>query len=113
MAQTPEPFSLTTEERDDRVVVRPEGELDLAGAPELEAALLPPLREGRTAVVDLRALEFLDSSGVRSLVEARSVAQDHGGRLLVVRPHEGSAVWRVLEVSGVDQVLEIADDVDA
>jgi anti-sigma B factor antagonist len=107
--QPPEPFSLDVREDGDRLVIRPAGELDLATAPELEGVLLPAVREGRSVVLDLRGLEFLDSSGVRTIVEAHGQATEAGGRFGVVRPGEGSDVWRILEVSGVDRVLQVVD----
>lgn len=111
VTQQPEPFSVQVDDQDGRLVVRPVGELDLATVPELEGVVLPPLEAGRTVVLDLRGLEFLDSSGVRTILEAQALAVDGDGRFSVVRPHEGSPVWRVLEVSGVDRALEIEDDV--
>jgi anti-anti-sigma factor len=87
------------------------GELDLATAPQLEEAVLPPLRDGATVVLDLRPLGFMDSTGVRVIVAAHHAARDHGGRLAVVRcPPEGP-VGRVLEISGLDGVLDVVDDV--
>lgn len=110
MVPQPEPFAISTEQQDGRLVVRPVGELDLATAPELEAVVLPALREGRHVVVDLRGLEFMDSSGVRVLVEAHATAVDDApGRFSVVRPGPMSAVERVMEVSGVDAAFDIVD----
>jgi anti-anti-sigma factor len=48
-----------------RLAVR--GELDLATAPEFEAAVGAHLQAGRPVLVDLAELVFLDSTGVRSL----------------------------------------------
>ena len=51
-----------------RVVVQ--GELDLAAAPMLRDALDGLRREARSTVLDLRELTFMDSSGLRVLLEA-------------------------------------------
>ncbi|MCW2996179.1 MAG: hypothetical protein JWQ18_3674 [Conexibacter sp.] len=107
----PDPFSVAVVQDDARAVVTVRGELDLATAPELEAALLPGLREGGSAVLDLRGLEFMDSTGVRVIVAAHLAAQEHGGALTVVRTIPDGAVARVLEISGLDEVLDIVDDV--
>jgi anti-sigma B factor antagonist len=104
----PAPFSVSVEQADARTVVAARGELDLATAPELEDALLPPLRDGAGVVLDLRALEFMDSTGVRVIVAAHLAADEHGGSLAVaVVP--GEPVARVLEISGLDAVLRIVD----
>jgi anti-sigma B factor antagonist len=105
----PTPFSITAEDHDDRVVIVARGELDLATAASLEEAVLPPVRDGRHAVLDLRGLEFMDSSGVRVIVAAHLAAQEHGGRLSLVRLQAGTPIQRVLEISGLDGVLAIVD----
>lgn len=107
----PPPFTLSVEERDGRVVVLAGGELDLATAPALEEAVVPPAREGRHVVLDARRLEFMDSSGVRVIVATHLAAGEHGGRFSLVRLEPGTPVQRVLEISGLDGVLDIVDDV--
>jgi anti-sigma B factor antagonist len=105
----PAPFSLSVDEQPDRAVIAVAGELDLATAPQLEDELLPRLRDGGHTVLDLRALDFMDSTGVRVIVAAHLAAQEHGGRFALVRNRDG-AVGRVLEISGLDGVLELVDD---
>jgi anti-anti-sigma factor len=106
----PAPFSVSVEDAQGRSLVTARGELDLATAPQLEEALLPPLREGRVAVLDLRALDFMDSTGVRVIVSAHTAAQEAGGRLEVVRTDPDGPVGRVLEISGLDAVLDVVDE---
>ena len=71
---SPEAFSVRTERHGDAAVVVPTGELDLATAPALEAALQSGF-DGVAArvVLDLRELEFIDSSGLRTLLTARRI----------------------------------------
>jgi anti-anti-sigma factor len=106
----PEPFSVTVDQDGGRTVIAVRGELDLATSPELEAALLPDLREGGSAILDLRGLEFMDSTGVRVIVAAHLAAEEHGGTLSLVRTVPDGAVARVLEISGLDAVLNLVDD---
>ena len=105
-------FSIETNEAGGGLLVRPQGELDLATAPELERLLLGRLQEGGAVVLDLRGLEFMDSSGVRLLVAAKARAESEGGRLRIVRPEPGSPVERILVVSGIDRALPFVDEVD-
>src|SRR3954452_2747732 len=104
------PFSVGQHDDGDALVFVPRGELDLATAPELEAAVLGALEDGRRVVIDLRELEFMDSSGVRVLIAAHGKAGDGGERLTLVRPPNGSTVERILEIAGVDQALRMVDD---
>lgn len=87
-----------------RVTVAPSGQIDLATAPQLAAALAEARREGVTAiVVDLAAVDFLDSAGVRVLVQASREAAEAGATLYL----DGAEGWvaRVLEITGVAEFL--------
>ena len=101
-------FSLETSEAGDTLLVRPQGELDLATTPELERLVLGRLEQGRAVVLDLRGLEFMDSTGLRTLVSADQRARDAGRRLAIVRGPE--AVDRIFHVTRLDERLELVDD---
>ncbi|HEY2635988.1 MAG TPA: STAS domain-containing protein [Solirubrobacteraceae bacterium] len=99
----PEPgFQLRVGRSSGALVVAPSGDLDIGTAPELAGALAGAA--GDDVVVDLRAVAFIDSSGVAGVLEARRRAQESGGRLRVVEgPPE---VQRVLELVSLDRTLE-------
>jgi anti-sigma B factor antagonist len=85
---------------DGRTIVAAAGSVDLATAPQLANALAQAHREGRAGVVvDLAAVDFLDSAGVRVLVEAYR----QGGALSI----RGAQGWvaRVLDITGVQDYL--------
>ena len=105
-----EPFTIEIDDRDDRVVMTPRGELDMASAPELEQAVMPRLDDGGWVVLDLRALDFIDSSGLRVVVGAHRSAEEQGGRFTCVRGTAGSTVHRIVEIAGIDGVIEMVDD---
>src|SRR3954447_11673784 len=112
---TVEPFAIEIDERDDRVVVVPRGELDMASAPELEQAIMPRLQQGTWVVLDLRSLDFIDSSGLCVVVGAWGAlgvvaapprsAEEVGGRFTCVRGAAGSTVHRIVEIAGIDGVI--------
>jgi anti-sigma B factor antagonist len=110
MAIDPTGFSISTSERDGRALVVVRGELDLATAPDLEAVLIERLDTGFHLVVDLRHLEFMDSSGLRVLVTAHFRAEDDGLSLVIVRPMEGGEVAKILSIAGIDKELELVDE---
>jgi anti-sigma B factor antagonist len=110
MANPPDDFSISAEDRDGRAHLSLRGELDLATAPELEELLNSRVDSGQEVVVDLRGLEFMDSSGIRVLVAAHARAGRTGTRVVVVRPGRDSAVAKIVEVSGLDGELNILDD---
>jgi anti-sigma B factor antagonist len=84
-----------------RLVV--DGELDLAAVPALRGALTALRRDGRSTILDLRRVTFMDSSGLRVLIEAGSQRAAGWGVSLVL-PDDGP-VRRVIELSGVERAL--------
>lgn len=112
MAGGTAPFEVASAEQDGRLHVIPSGELDLSTAPELEPLVVDAVTAGRHVVLDLRVLEFMDSSGVRILIEAQNAAREGAGRLTIVRPEPRTAVGQVIEVSGIEPVLELVTGLD-
>ena len=110
MAFDPTGFSISISDRDGRAVVVIRGELDLATAPDLEAAIKSRLDDGQDVVVDLRELEFMDSTGLRVLVAAHGRVEGTEQRFLIVRPLPGASIERILAVAGVERVLDLTDD---
>jgi anti-sigma B factor antagonist len=92
----------------DHVRVAPVGELDLASAPLLERTIRELRESGFDyLIVDLRRLSFIDSSGLRVLVELNNVARADSHRLeLVPGPRQ---VQYVFEVSGMLNALPFRD----
>jgi anti-sigma B factor antagonist len=89
-------MSLGSGESRGYVVVMPRGELDLASAPAVAAALgVVAAREPRI-IVDLAGLEFIDASGVAALSRGRRHARNAGGDLLLAAPQR--QVRRVLAI---------------
>src|SRR3954466_1116720 len=110
MPTPPDEFSIAESDREGRALLTLRGELDLATAPELEGLVNERLDAGKDVVVDLRGLEFMDSSGIRVLVAAHARAARTGTRLFIVRPARGSAVAKIVEVAGLDGELNLLDD---
>jgi anti-sigma B factor antagonist len=87
-------------------VVAPTGELDLSGATVLEAELdrLAAEPELGTIVLDLRGLEFMDSSGLRLIVMADMRAREAGRRFALVKGTD--TVHRVFEITRMSERLD-------
>jgi anti-sigma B factor antagonist len=92
-----------------RALVGLRGELDVSTAPKVETALRQVEEQGvPLMVIDLRGLTFLDSSGLRLILEADGRARREHRRLLVVQgPPE---VQRVFRVTLTDSRLEFTED---
>jgi anti-anti-sigma factor len=101
-----EPLSIeVTEPAPGVVVVEVAGEIDLGTVERVEEALGAPAAAGRRVVVDLSECGFVDSSGLRALVAARTAAVDAGGSLALVTADRN--LLRVLAVAALDTVLEV------
>jgi anti-anti-sigma factor len=91
-------------------VLEVQGELDLATAPVLCRRLDAARAERvRRLVVDLTALAFCDSTGLRALMGAGAEVRVDGGRFAVACPSEGP-VARLFEVTGVAEALRVFTD---
>lgn len=89
-----------------QTVVAASGQVDLATAPQLAEALAKAQGNGGAEiVVDLADVDFLDSAGVRVLVEAAQAARQRDGVLSV----RGARSWvaKVLEITGVDELIRV------
>lgn len=94
---------------DGRPFVGLEGELDLATLPVAEAAFDGPERRSPPELVlDLRGLQFIDSTGVRFVVQARARAGDAGRRLVFLLP-AGGPVRRMFDLTGLLGQLDVED----
>ncbi len=86
-------------------VVTPRGELDMATADELRAAL--DAAQG-PLTLDLSGLRFLDTSGLRLVLETAEQAR-RDRRELTVLPGT-AAVQRLFEVAGVAELVPFRDE---
>jgi anti-sigma B factor antagonist len=84
------------------------GELDLAASPALEQEIDEVLKTPSGAlIIDLRELEFIDSTGLSVLVKAHQRAEQDGRRFGLV--NGGSQVRRLLSLTGIAERLRIAE----
>lgn len=105
-------LTLSTREVDQHTVVTVGGEIDVYTAPQLRDAVLELVEGGAIRiVVDLGAVQFLDSTGLGVLVEAQKAVAEAGGSLAVVCTSE--RLLKVFTITGLAQVFAIHDSVEA
>lgn len=104
-------LELTAETRPDAYVLRPRGEADFATIDRLRDAFAAGVEcDSPSVVVDLTALDFLDSTVVALLVRVRRELAARGRELTVVA---GSPPARLmLELTGVADRLRIVESLD-
>jgi anti-sigma B factor antagonist len=105
----PPEFSIAVSRTGRRAVLALSGELDLAVEPELTATLEDVVAAGESIVVlDLRALTFIGSTGIRALIEAkRRCTTAQCPLYLVSGPPE---VRSVLALCGVEERFALLHD---
>jgi anti-sigma B factor antagonist len=90
----------------ERVVLRLDGELDLASVPTLENAMTDATFDDMAEIVlDLRGLEFIDSTGLRAILLQDKRSTERGQAFALVRGSE--QVQRLLDMTHVDEHLTI------
>ena len=97
----------------DHLVLALAGEIDLYTAPRLQAELTAALAAAKSGqiVVDMSAVDFCDSTGMNVLLAAHRLATERGGDLSLAAPR--APVRKILEVTGLESVFTIHDDVPA
>ena len=105
-------LKLDTQAADGFVTLVLDGELDISSAPQVEDAL-SELEAGRppVLVIDLRSLDFMDSTGLRTVVGADARAREQGRRVAIVRGPE--PVDRIFSVTRLDERLQMIDEPQA
>jgi anti-sigma B factor antagonist len=83
------------------------GELDMAVAPAFRAELERAVTESTSVIVDLRELEFMDSSGMHALAAADARARAMDTRLVIANP--AGSVLRLLELTGMREALQVVE----
>jgi anti-sigma B factor antagonist len=101
------PFSVQIDHIGTTDIVTVRGEIDIVSAPEFEEKLWTV---GSTIVVDLRHLDFMDSSGLAVLLRRHAMLDGSSELRLVVKP---GIIERLFEVSGIDKVFPIYPDMEA
>jgi anti-sigma B factor antagonist len=103
-------MTVRTEDRDDVLILTVEGDVDGLTAPRLATAIADAFRAlaGRPLVLDLTNVQFLGSTGLRTLRDSAHEAVHHQGLepLRVVVDHTRPVV-RPIEIVGLDQILAL------
>ena len=102
-------LTLTTSQEQDAVRIALSGELDMSSALLFDDELkrIEDSDDADTIVLDLRALKFVDSTGLRLILSAHARARRRGRRLRIVQGSD--AVKRIFRLTGMRDRLDIVD----
>jgi anti-sigma B factor antagonist len=112
MSFDPPQFDLSEEELDAaNLIIRVAGEIHATSAPEFSERLNQAIARGKTGIVlDLTAVEFIDSTGLSVLLNGlRRVTRVRGTMVLACA---NPTVLRLFEITKLDSTFEILADCD-
>lgn len=105
-------LTVRVDERDGWAVATAFGDLDLTTAPRLRAQVVDVVLGGQAQVIlDLQAVDFIDSTGLGVLVGLLKRTRTHGGDLRLVSSR--TSLRQLLELTALQGALPAHDDVDA
>lgn len=82
------------------------GEIDAYTAPKLKEALLPLTElNGNTIIVDLKNVNYMDSTGLGVFISALKSTKEHNSKMKLVSLQD--RVQRLFEITGLDSIINI------
>lgn len=93
------------------VVVSPKGDVDMSRSPVLRETLREVQgKRPQRVVIDLSAVDYMDSSGLATLVEAMRTAKGHTTKLVLCGLND--KVRAIFEIARLHHFFTIVDSVD-
>jgi anti-sigma B factor antagonist len=100
-------FEITTTDR--YAVVAVTGEIDISSAPRMRETIESVVEGGPPQlIVDLGGVEFMDSSGLNTLIAAVRHMGPESLRVVATHPH----IRRIFSITGTDKVIPVFDSLD-
>lgn len=101
-------FQLAFAETPGGTVARVSGEIDMAAVPGILSPVAAVIDQGSLIELDMSEVEFIDSAGVRMMVDLARRAELAGLSFRLVAP-EGSIVHRMVELTGIERLFTIVN----
>lgn len=99
-------LTLATRDAGSATVLEVAGEVDVYTAPRMREQIVDLVTEGRyQLIIDMEAVEFLDSTGLGVLVGGLKRVRAHEGDLAVVCSHE--RILKIFRITGLTKVFNI------
>ena len=97
-------MTITRTDENGKITLKPEGWLDTAGAPQLGQAV-EAIDAATEIVLDLDAVEYMASAGLRQIVAANRKAKELQAEFSVI--HAGTEVMSIFRMSGIDKKIKV------
>jgi anti-anti-sigma factor len=86
------------------------GRMDVQGAQDVDIKFNGYTANQRAVIVDMSAVNFLASIGIRTLLLAAKAVSLRGGKMVLLNPDQN--VSHVLDMAGIDTVIPISRSLD-
>lgn len=86
-------------------IIYASGDIDLSNSPELRKTILAALKSNSAVFVDLSQVDYIDSSGIASLVEGLQFSKSNNKQFTLSKP--STQVTAIMELARLDQVFTI------
>lgn len=104
-------MEISEEWRGGALVIVASGRIDSNTAGELEAVLPARVQDNQATVMDLGAVSYVSSAGLRILLKGAKIAKASGHRLVL--SGLSTAVREVFDISGFSSIFTIEADIDS
>ncbi|HTO79965.1 MAG TPA: STAS domain-containing protein [Methylocystis sp.] len=98
----------TTDIGNDITKISLAGRLDIDGALKIDGPFMDMVKAKKFVAVDLSAVSFLASLGMRTLVSGAKASWANSGKLVLLKPQEN--VEKVLRAAAIDTIIPIVRD---
>lgn len=102
-------MALDTRKDGETTIVSVKGDIDFNSSPDVRKALLDLVEDAKAVVVDMSSVDYIDSSGVASLIEAYQSAKSAGCAFSLAAVSQPAL--RVLKLAHLEKVFEIHETV--
>jgi anti-sigma B factor antagonist len=103
--------SIEPERRDGRLILHIRGDIDLSNAQPLQQRIEHAVVGKTDVVLDLSAIEYIDSQGLRLLSQLSNKLSREGAKLQLIAP-PGSFARGVLELTRMSEDIDVVDTID-
>lgn len=103
-------MKLTEEKQNGILVISLDGRLDVSSSESVLSTLEPRIVEGTRLLLDLSALHYVSSAGLRVVLQLAQKAKEQQGQMVLCGLSDN--VMKVFEVSGFDRILKLCPDRD-
>ncbi|MEM9101254.1 MAG: STAS domain-containing protein [Pseudomonadota bacterium] len=104
-------MNIESYEKNNFTVLKLEGEIDLSSSPVARQHILDTLNKKQNIIVDLERVEYIDSSGIASLIEGLQAAKSLS--LSFVLTGISSSVMQVFQLAKLEDIFEIRESVES